>query len=164
MEQLRALFEALKFADVSTFIASGNVVFHTAAKNEAALESKIEAHLEKSLGYAVDTFVRSELEVANAIQNQPFAARELRPEATLHVAFLREPLAPALAREVISSETEVDRFGLVGRELYWLCQIRTVDSKVWSSPTMKRVNKLPMTMRNLSSLRKLAAQYGMIKP
>src|SRR6185369_8391120 len=44
MDQLRALFEALGFANVETFIASGNVIFDSKSKNVAALERKIDRH------------------------------------------------------------------------------------------------------------------------
>ena len=44
MDALRAHLAALGFADVQTFIASGNVLF-TAPGDPAALEAQIEAHL-----------------------------------------------------------------------------------------------------------------------
>jgi len=54
MEVLRQQFEALGFTKVGTFIASGNVIFETPAKNMHTLEKKIEqqlrAVLEKTLG------------------------------------------------------------------------------------------------------------------
>ena len=42
MEVLRAAFEDLGFAGVETFIASGNVIFETRAKDLVAVERKIE--------------------------------------------------------------------------------------------------------------------------
>ena len=40
MDRLRNLFEALGFSGVRTFIASGNVLFDSAARNTGALESR----------------------------------------------------------------------------------------------------------------------------
>jgi hypothetical protein len=62
MDQLRTLFEELGLKDVETFIASGNVIFRSPAKS-ASLESKIERHLHRALGYEVDTFIRTDGEV-----------------------------------------------------------------------------------------------------
>ncbi|NTU66209.1 MAG: DUF1697 domain-containing protein, partial [Chloroflexi bacterium] len=45
MDALRRHFAALGFAGVEKFIASGNVVFDTTARNTHALEKKIEQHL-----------------------------------------------------------------------------------------------------------------------
>src|SRR5438045_4946943 len=85
MDSLRKLFEELEFANVETFIASGNVIFEAAAENAQALERQIEGHLKQSLGYNVATFIRSASELAAVAQYQPF------PDAdggTVYVAFL----------------------------------------------------------------------------
>ncbi|HYD85152.1 MAG TPA: DUF1697 domain-containing protein, partial [Opitutus sp.] len=64
MDALRAHFEALKFRNVATFIASGNVIFDSSARDAAKLETQIERHLAKTLGYEVATFLRTREEVA----------------------------------------------------------------------------------------------------
>jgi uncharacterized protein (DUF1697 family) len=53
MESLRQVFESLGFSKVTTFIASGNVVFETTTKNIKSLEKKIEKRLQEALGYEV---------------------------------------------------------------------------------------------------------------
>ena len=63
MTRLKALFEELGYGDVATFIASGNVVFSSPSRDAAALETEIASHLEATLGYDVDTFVRTSAEV-----------------------------------------------------------------------------------------------------
>jgi uncharacterized protein (DUF1697 family) len=42
MRTLRQIFESLGFSNVSTFIASGNVIFETPKKTAQSLEEKIE--------------------------------------------------------------------------------------------------------------------------
>ena len=73
MELLRGAFEALALGRVETFIASGNVVFDTRARNLPALERKIEAQLSTCFGFGIDTFVRTLDEVA-AIAAHPTLA------------------------------------------------------------------------------------------
>ena len=51
------LFEDLDLEDVSTFIASGNVIFSVDSDDMAALRVDIESHLEGELGYEVATFL-----------------------------------------------------------------------------------------------------------
>lgn len=158
MSELKALFEQLRLAEVATFIASGNVIFSTAAKDTAALERRIEKHLEKSLGYPVDTFIRSEAEVAAIASSSPFATITGEYHA-IHVGMLHEKLSRETATGLIACRTEHDLFEADGREFYWMCRIRTNESNVWSSPHMKALRLPTMTMRNMTSIRKLAAKF-----
>ena len=75
MSRLKAHFQELGFAQVETFIASGNVLFTSPQTKRRQLEAGIARHLQKSLGYAVDTFVRSAEEVA------AIARRKIFPDA-----------------------------------------------------------------------------------
>jgi len=160
MDDLRARFEDLKFRNVSTFIASGNVLFESNASDSMTLERQIERHLEKSLGYTVDTFVRTRAEVARAIAAEPFSAAEMAAaENTIHVHFLKTPLAAEAAQRLGSIRTAVDAFHVNGREFYWLCRIRTPESKVWALPEMRALKLPTATARNLKMLRRLADEF-----
>jgi uncharacterized protein (DUF1697 family) len=90
MDQLRGLFEELGFANVETFIASGNVIFDSKTTNTKSLERKIEKHLEKSLGYEVATFVRSVSELALIARHEPFASKELNADGNTFVCLFRQ--------------------------------------------------------------------------
>ena len=50
MDSVRQVFEALGFSEVSTFQATGNVVFETSKKNTKTLEKKIASKLQNFLG------------------------------------------------------------------------------------------------------------------
>ncbi len=50
MDELRRLFGELSFSDVSTFIASGNVVFESPDEDRAGLEREIEGRFEEDGG------------------------------------------------------------------------------------------------------------------
>jgi uncharacterized protein (DUF1697 family) len=160
MSELRKLFAQLRFSDVATFIASGNVIFSSGATDRRKLEGRIEAHLEKSLGYAVDTFVRTRAEVAAVAALRPFARADWEnPGATIHAGFLKEALAPFQAGKLLACGTAVDAFHVEGREYYWLCRIKSHESKVWTSPEMKAVRLPTSSMRNLTTVRRLAALH-----
>ncbi len=159
MDQLRDLFTALKFANVSTFIASGNVIFDTPDTDAAALETRIETHLKHALGYAVDTFVRTPTQLAVVAAFQPFATEELEAAGhTLHVGFLRGPLGDAAGKKLLSFRTAMDDFRVNSCEIYWLCRGKTTDSRV-SWPLVTKTVAVPSTMRNVTTRRKLAALY-----
>ena len=160
MDELRAHFEALKFSDVTTFIASGNVVFSSREADERKLVAKIETHLARVLQYKVDTFIRTRAAMAAIATSEPFAREEMsRSSNTVHVAFLREPLPAAQREALIACRSDVDELMVNGREFYWLCRIKTNESKVWTTPQMKAARLPTCTLRNLTTVRKIAALY-----
>src|SRR6188472_1508109 len=67
MDHLRTLCEAIPLANVSTFIASGNVLFES-KKPRAQVEAAIEKKLKAALGYDVATMVRSGADLAAIVE------------------------------------------------------------------------------------------------
>ncbi|MSU69426.1 MAG: DUF1697 domain-containing protein [Opitutaceae bacterium] len=160
MDRLRTLFEAMKFADVATFIASGNVIFASRSGDGRRIEKQNQRCLRQSLGYAVDPFVRTRAEVAAVATFRPFTTADLEhPGNTVHVGFLGEALSAGQGRKFLDCRTGADEFCVKGREFYWLCRIRSNESKVWSSPQMRALRLPSSSMRNLTTIRKLAALY-----
>lgn len=158
MSQLKAPFEELKFGEVETFIASGNVLFTSRQAEVGLLESRIARQLETSLGYSVDTFVRTAQEVV-AIGKAKVFPEEGEAGITIHVGFMHEPLAPAGARKLAAIRTPEDELRVRGREYYWLCRVRTSESKIWALPEIKALRLPTSSMRNMTSIRKLIAKH-----
>ena len=107
----------------------------------------------------MDTFVRARVEIAAVAAFRAFPDADMDdPTNTIHASFLKAALGAEAAERLEACRTDVDEFRVEGREFYWLCRIRTSDSKVWSSPAMKAVGIRTSTMRNMTMLRRLAAQ------
>ena len=159
MDQLRQLLEALGLSDVETFIASGNVTFKSPAKSTAALEKKIESQLQKSLGYAVATFVRSTAELAAIARYQAFPAAELQAAGhNLYIGFVATPPSRDVQQKVAALRTERDEFHVHEREVYWLLRTKFNESTV-TGARLERTLGMPTTVRNITTVKKLAAQY-----
>jgi uncharacterized protein (DUF1697 family) len=159
MTQLRALFEELEFANVETFIASGNVIFDAPDANVRQIEQQIEHHLHSALGYAVATFIRSTVELAAVVAYQPFSPAELVAEgSSLYVSFLRSAPSDAAAQKLQALRTEIDDFHVHEREFYWLRRSRISDAS-FPAGLFEKILGLPATMRNVTTVRKLAAKY-----
>lgn len=78
--KLKKIFEFLGFKNVSTVIASGNVVFTSNTKNIALMEAKIEDALPKKLGFKSTTFIRTENELKKLVKKNPFkGVRDEKP-------------------------------------------------------------------------------------
>src|SRR5262245_39972744 len=153
MRQLAELFEDLDFSEVATFIASGNVIFSTAARDAERLEARIGKHLESALGYDVDTFVRTAAEVAT-VAKVDVLDRELRNGGAVNVGFFHQRLPPATARKLAAVRTDNDRFHLLGREYYWYSRAGVAGSEVWKLPEVKALKLPNSTVRNMNTIRK----------
>jgi uncharacterized protein (DUF1697 family) len=94
MSELKSMCEALGFAGVRTYIASGNVVF-TSRKSEAAVKKALEAQLESYAGKPVGVLVRSAAEMAQILADNPFP--KMAPNRTMAVFLDRAPPADTLA-------------------------------------------------------------------
>lgn len=156
MDALKLLFEALGFRNVSTFIASGNVIFESKAKDAAKLENQIEEHLASELGYEVDTFLRTGAELAAVGKLDPFPKEPWeKSNWTVHVGFHKGPIAKVDAKKLCGIRTDYDAFHVVGRDLYWLTQGGIADSVVWKLPEVKAIKLPTNTMRNRNTILRL---------
>jgi uncharacterized protein (DUF1697 family) len=88
-EKLLSVFVGLGFSNVRTVIASGNVVFDSTSKNQAALEAKIEKELPKRLGFASTTIIRSKGELEALVKKNPFKGAQHNQHSYLVVTFFR---------------------------------------------------------------------------
>jgi uncharacterized protein (DUF1697 family) len=164
MDHLRELFESLGLLNVETFIASGNVIFDSPAGSTRMLEEEIEGHLRESLGYEVASFIRSVSELADIANYRPFAASELDKEGnSLYIAFLPVPPSDEAQRGLLAFRSEVDDFHVRGREVYWLCRKKLSES-AFSGALLEKTLGMPATMRNATTVRKLAAKYPAYTP
>jgi len=158
MDVLRGIFEKLGLTEVSTFIASGNVIFES-PDAPGDLESAIEKALETTLGYDVTTMVRSIGNVSAVVDT--VQRRDVAPGdgVTLYVGFLKERPPRAAARAVAGMSNEVDSLLVIGQEVYWRCQKAFSDSTV-SGPRLEKVLGTPATFRNFNTVQKIAAKYA----
>lgn len=155
MDRLRALFEALGFRNVQTVIASGNVLFDATAKDRAALERRIERHLEEALGYAVATFLRSPDELAATLAHDPFARAREREERKLYIGFLKAAPPADVCRVLDGSRSPIDAFHVHRRELFWSLTGPYNESK-FGGPVLEKLLKCSTTVRNVTTVRRIA--------
>ena len=157
MAALRDEFEALGFTGVETFIASGNVIFETRARDLAALERKIETRLNGAFGFEIHTFLRT-VEALGAITSHPaFDAAEVAAATAFVVGFLANAPDAEAQQTIDGFNTDIDRFHVHGRELYWLSRQRQSDS-TFSNAVFERSLRMRSTFRGISTLQRLNAR------
>ncbi|MEO8562901.1 MAG: DUF1697 domain-containing protein [bacterium] len=158
MDELRALFETVPLRRVESVIASGNILFESASADLAKLESRIEAKLEKRLGYEVGTFIRTGPELAEVAALEPFT---LSGNDRTHVVFTREPLAAEAQRRVLALSNAYDEFFVKDREIYW-CTRGLFSGSLVKPAAFTRAVGAPGTARNVTTVRKLAERLGAV--
>jgi uncharacterized protein (DUF1697 family) len=145
MADLRTVCETAGFTRVRTYIASGNVLFHSPAR-EPAVKKELERALEQFAGRPVKVHVRTAAEMANVLASNPFP--EAASRHTL-VIFLDERPSPADLNNAKNRKDE--RLALGAREIY-------VD---YGSGMGRSKLKIPAavngTSRNMNTVAKLAA-------
>jgi len=154
MNDLRAHFETLGFADVRTYINSGNVLF-TTDEPRAELEDRIEKELERSFDVPIVVVVRSRRELHSVIEHAPKGFGQSPHTYHSDVVFLKSPLTSAKAMKIVSLRDGVDQ-AWPGRGVIYFARVsaRRTQSK------MSRITQFPeyklMTIRSWSTTTKLA--------
>jgi uncharacterized protein (DUF1697 family) len=157
-DELRAEFEALGFADVASFRASGNVIFGLEGREkEGALAERIEAGLGEALGYEVPVFLRSRAEVAAIAALEPFDAKLMAAsKGKLQVSMLATRPTAAARRKVLALATDEDLLALASRELFWLPSGGTLESELDLKAIDRALGK--GTMRTKGTIDQIAAK------
>ena len=89
-DKLRGLFEKLGFANVKTVISSGNVIFESPSGSIRKLEDRIENALPEALGFNSTTIIRSQKQVQQLVDKNPFKGMEHSQKSSLNVTFLKK--------------------------------------------------------------------------
>jgi uncharacterized protein (DUF1697 family) len=144
MAELKAMCIELGFANVQTYIASGNVVFQS-KQAEKKVKAALEARLEIYAGKAVGVLIRTAAEMADVLANNPF------PKAAPNrcVAIFLDASPGVEAMEGITGRNG-EAVAIGARELYVHYGNGMADSKL-KIPAAKTG-----TARNMNTVAKLA--------
>jgi uncharacterized protein (DUF1697 family) len=156
MDRLRTECEAFGLRNVSTFIASGNVIFEATAR-PAAVERDLATMLEDRLGFPVSVFVRTSAAVVAVAALDAFG--EVGDGETHHVAFLRAAPSAAAITATHALSNDQDTLVVVGTELHWRICGGFASSSIKTATLVKALGQA-LTVRNITSVRKLAAILG----
>ncbi|HKY56532.1 MAG TPA: DUF1697 domain-containing protein [Aeromicrobium sp.] len=90
MKELVTCVSAGDYADVATYIQSGNVLFTTGQSDARAIEVDLEQRIERHFGFRVPVVVRSRVELDATVESAP--AGFGGPDHRCDVIFLKHPL------------------------------------------------------------------------
>jgi len=154
--QLTPAFEACGFESVSTFRASGNVLFEQPGRTKPKA-SDIEAALEREIGFSSQVFLRSAGRLAEVSELDPFTSKQVKAsKGKLQVIFLEKKPSKSATDRALKFELDSDPIAIDGSELLWLpaegTQTTELDLKgLWSVLG-------PWTMRTMGTVEQIAAK------
>ena len=156
MTDLKDCFEGMGFADVATYIQSGNVLFAAPSDDAARLAASIEGALSKAFGYESRVVVAPHERLRAAVERAPRGFGAEPAKYRYDVIFLRPPLAPEEAMGSVSTRDGVDRAWAGEGVLYFSRLIERAAqshlSRLVSMPVYRE-----MTIRNWNTTTKLLA-------
>jgi uncharacterized protein (DUF1697 family) len=117
--KMAALRDALTrngYADVRTYLQSGNVVLTSRAGPER-LQRDLERHIAAELGIETSVVVRTRDELADVIARDPFAGVVHTPK-WYQVTFLSAKPDREFARELEATDVAPEQVAISGREIY----------------------------------------------
>jgi uncharacterized protein (DUF1697 family) len=162
METVRASFEALGFADVTSYVQSGNILFRARAGTESALAKKIAGQLEKDIGFAPGIRLLSAADLARVVAESPLAKEKGVDATKLHVTFLDGPAPAAGLKKMEGLAGPHERLICRGTTIYLYCPDGYGRSKL-SNNVFERALKVGATTRNwktVTTLTTMLAERG----
>jgi uncharacterized protein (DUF1697 family) len=154
MADLRRLLDGLGYADVRTYLQSGNAVFDDPGQPPAAVASAIEARIASELGMEVKVMIRSGAELAGVLSRSPVPGGPENP-SRFFVAFLAGAPEPGRARAIEAQPFGEDRIWVRGSEAFLWCPNGASKTALTNSFVEKKLG-VAATSRNWNTVTKLA--------
>lgn len=155
MAQWRALAESLGATEVSSYIASGNLICSPPGPPEE-FDRALEAAVQERFGFYREVISRSREEVLAALDAHPFTVHDPRFS---YITFLQATPAADAVRAAGLLETGEDRWRVIGREMH-LRYAHGAGAPQMKEAAISRTLGLTGTARNLNTVRKLIELSG----
>ena len=150
MAELRALLEEAGYGNVSTYIASGNVLLE-GPRGRSAIAGELERLIAHAFSVDTTAVMRTPKELAAVVAGHPFGADTSRS----HVVFLAARPAAAAVRRLDDSDHSPDRAVLDGPNVYVQYPAGVQGSRL-SAARLERLLEVAGTHRNWRTVAALA--------
>lgn len=153
MSSLKTSFEKMGFADVSTYINSGNILFKSKERDARKLEAQIETMLSKEHKLGCKVVVRSFPEMANLIENLP-QNWDGDKSWKYNVIFLRHSIDSERVLDELALKPDIEQVVYYPGTLLWSARISDLNRTLMVKLSSQKLFQ-DMTMRNTNTTRKL---------
>jgi uncharacterized protein (DUF1697 family) len=152
MKRLTELMDAHGFANVRTYIQSGNIVFDSAAKPGPEIGDLIEGEF----GFRPAVLILGASEFRRALDKNPF---DVDAGNTAHLFFCEKTPKSVDFKVLDSLKAASEQYSLIGK-VFYLYAPDGVGRSDLATKVGKAFPGVTMTARNLNTVRKLADMLG----
>lgn len=149
MPALRELLAGAGFANVRTYVQSGNVVLET-RRRPAAVARACEELIAAELGLDIAVVARTRDELAEVVRRDPLGDVADNPKR-YQVSFLESELDPQVAEKLSGLTAGGERMQVIGREIYAWHPGGVARSKLWAGLAGKGLG-VKATARNWTTV------------
>jgi uncharacterized protein (DUF1697 family) len=153
MAELKACIEELGFENVSTYIASGNVLFESGERDAAKLQRKIERAIEKQFELPVKVLVLDRARYGRIVKAIPKAWIG-DPSLRVNVAFVRRGTDAKQAVRELRPDPAIEEIKAVDGAILWATK-RSALTRSSMQNLIRAAAYKEMTVRNLNTSLKL---------
>lgn len=154
MEKLRHLLTGLQFANVQTYIQSGNIIFESNQRDTDAITKTIEYQLQHTFQAVSTAFVYTQNQFEVIVNGNPFLADPVNEIDHLHLTFMQHEPDKELVHALIMNEAVQDKYIIKGKYIYLHCPNGYGNTKLTNSLFEKKL-KITATTRNWKTVLKL---------
>ena len=153
MADLAKMFTDIKFKNVKTYIASGNVLFDSNEKDISKLEAKIEKEILKTFGFDVVVFIRTREELEEIVKLNPFAKIKIE-KPKFYVLFMKDKFTK-LKLPFVSEKYAVEVIAVLDNNFFCVARPDVVGSGGGANLFIEKEHKIPATTRNWNTILKI---------
>ncbi len=158
MKELVSILKALGYANVQTYIQSGNVVFNSEEKVGEKETGEISREILDKKGFEPTVMLLGAAQLQDTIKNNPFPTDSGK---ALHFYFLEShPQEPNIER-LNSVKAESEEFKLIGNVFYLYAPDGIGRSKL--AAAVEKSLAVPVTARNWNTVSKVASMVEKAK-
>ena len=158
MKSLKESFETIGFANVSTYINSGNIIFQSKETDPRKLELKIEQMLSRDYQLESKVVLRSLSEMEKLVEGLPQNWGD-DSDWRFNVIFLRHSIDSETILAELPANSEIEEVVYRPGALLWSVQASEANRSKFVKLSSRKTFK-DMTVRNLNTTRKL---YDLMK-
>ena len=154
MEALRKAFVDADFAEVKTYIQSGNVIFKSDEVDTERLIQKIEDMIENQFGFRTDVIIRKHIDIESVLNSLQICRLDSGADKKYYITFLKEKYNEHLMVPLFSKNKDVE---VIYQNKKDFVSISNLFKGCYGFPNafIEKLTCIPATTRNPDTLKKI---------
>ncbi len=156
METLRAVLAGAGFAEVKTYIQSGNILFNSEVQDTNLIIHTIEKLIKESFGFRTDVILRKYSEIERMVNSPLFIKLKMVEGTKYYITFLKEKYPEPLVLPLFSKNRDVE---IIHQSEMDMTSVSTMFKGNYGFPNsfIEKLTGIAASTRNPNTLEKILA-------